>query len=237
VEQTTKRTPSARGERALDARREEILAAATQLFAEHGYSDAVTQALVEKLQVGKGTLYRYFPSKRDLFLAAADRVMRKQKERIEAAIAGVEEPLERVSKAIRAHLYFYAQHPEFVELLIQERAQFKDRKTPTFFEYRNNNVKRWQEVWRSLIAQGRVRPMPVERITDVLSDLVYGTMFTNYFTGPRKPFEAQARDILDVVFFGILSESERSLQETRMANTGSGDQSETPLAGVTNGNE
>ena len=51
--------------------------------------------------------------------------------------------------------------------------------------------------------------MPVERITDVIGDLVYGTMFTNYFTGPRKPPEAQAQDILDVVFHGILSESER----------------------------
>lgn len=221
MNQTTKRKLDPNSERAFDDRREEILAAATQLFAQHGYSDAVTQALVEKLQVGKGTLYRYFPSKRELFLAAADRVMRKQKERIDSAIAGIDEPLERVSKAIRAHLHFYAQHPEFVELLIQERAQFKDRKTPTFFEYRNNNVKRWQEVWRSLIAEGRVRPMPVERITDVLSDLVYGTMFTNYFTGPRKPFEAQARDILDVVFFGILSENERRMQEAGASETGS----------------
>lgn len=221
MNQTTKRSASVQAERALGDRREEILSAATQLFAEHGYSDAVTQALVEKLQVGKGTLYRYFPSKRELFLAAADRVIRKQKERIDAAIAGVEEPLERVSKAIRAHLQFYAEHPEFVELLIQERAQFKDRKTPTFFEYRNNNVKRWQEVWRALIAQGRVRPMPAERITDVLCDLVYGTMFTNYFTGPRKPFEAQARDILDVVFFGILSENERKHQEAGEPEPGS----------------
>ena len=57
------------------ARREEILDAATELFAQHGYSDAVTQALAERLQVGKGTLYRHFPSKQELFLAAADRVI------------------------------------------------------------------------------------------------------------------------------------------------------------------
>src|SRR4051812_16674434 len=37
-------------------RREEILEAATALFAEHGYSDTVTQVLAEKLQVGKGTI-------------------------------------------------------------------------------------------------------------------------------------------------------------------------------------
>src|SRR2546430_155159 len=61
-------------------RREEILEAAARLFAEHGYADADLQVLADTLGVGKGTLYRYFPSKQDLFLAAADRVMRKLRE-------------------------------------------------------------------------------------------------------------------------------------------------------------
>jgi len=100
-------------------------------------------------------------------------------------------------------------HPEFVELIMQERAQFKDRKKPTFFLHREARVEQWRAHYRRLIAEGRVRDMPVERITDVMSDLVYGTMFTNYFTGQRKPFEAQAQDILDVVFHGILSDAER----------------------------
>jgi AcrR family transcriptional regulator len=192
-----------------ESRQEEILEAAAKLFAEHGYAGTDTQLLADELGVGKGTLYRYFPSKRDLFLAAADRVMRKMLRQIEASIEGVEDPLDRIAVAIRAYLAFFAEHPEFVELLMQERAQFKDRKKPTYFEHREANVERWRDLYRGLIAGGRVRPMPVERITDVLSDLVYGTMFTNYFTGPRKPFEAQAQDILDVVFHGILSDAER----------------------------
>jgi AcrR family transcriptional regulator len=209
VTRATEHPSERHGERVLGDRREEILDAATELFARQGYSDAVTQALADKLQVGKGTIYRYFPSKRDLFLAAADRVMRRQRECVDAAIAGEPEPLTRVAKAIRAHLAFFAEHPEFVELLIQERAQFRDRNTPTYFQHRNNNQGRWRDMYRALIAEGRVRDIPVERITDVMSDLVYGTMFTNYFTGPRKSFEAQAQDILDIIFFGILTEEER----------------------------
>jgi hypothetical protein len=69
-------------------------------------------------------------------------------------------------------------------------------------------VERWREKYRALIAQGRIRDMPVERITDVMSQLVYGTMFTNYFNGQPKPSEEQAWDILDVVFHGILSDTE-----------------------------
>jgi hypothetical protein len=107
------------------------------------------------------------------------------------------------------YLAFFAERPEYVELLVQERAQFKDRKKPTYFELQNNNVVRWRTLFGSLIAAGRVRQMPVERITDIINNLVYVTMFTNYFSGRLTPSEQQARDILDVVYFGILSESER----------------------------
>src|SRR6478735_7385250 len=81
-------------------RAEDILDVATDLFAEFGYSDAVTNDLMEKLGVGKGTIYRHYPSKRDLFLAAVDRVMRKMQEQILASIAGVEDGLEQVARGI-----------------------------------------------------------------------------------------------------------------------------------------
>src|SRR5262249_44766512 len=102
------------------------------------------------------------------------------------------------------------EHPECVELMIQERAQFKDRKKPTYFEYREANIGPWVELFRNLIAAGRVRDVPVQRITGVMSNLVYGTMFANYFAGRSCPVEAQVQDILDIVFRGILSESERA---------------------------
>jgi AcrR family transcriptional regulator len=190
-------------------REEQILEAAVQLFAEHGYSGTDTQLLADKLQVGKGTIYRYFRSKRELFLAAADRVMRLMRQSVDARIAGIDEPFERIGVAIRAFLGFFAEHPEFVELLIQERAQFKDRKKPTYFVHRETNIKRWQALYGSLIEAGRLRNIPVERISEVISNLLYGTMFTNYFTGETPSVEGQARDILDIVFHGILSDSER----------------------------
>jgi len=64
-----------------------------------------------------------------------------------------------------------------------------------------------------LIREGRVRDIPVDRILDVLGNLMYGTMFTNFFTGPNKSFEEQARDIVDITFFGILSRKEQRRQQ------------------------
>ncbi len=197
-------------EETLNRRREEILAAAIDLFAEHGYAGTDTQLLADCLQVGKGTLYRYFQSKEELFLAAVDSILRQMHDRIEACQAAVAEPLEQIRQVILTYLTFFADHPKFVELLIQERALFKDRGTPTYFQHRERSVERWREQYRRLMADGRVRQMPPERITDVMSDLVYGTMFTNYFANRAPNPAAQVEAILDVVWNGILSDSERA---------------------------
>jgi len=222
MSQAADRKPRRCADEALWASRcEQILDAAVTLFARHGYADTDTQLLAEKLNVGKGTLYRYFPSKQELFLATVDRAMHRLREAIDAAIAPVADPLEQMAVAIRTYLAFFAEHPDYVELLIQERALFKDRKQSTYFQHRECNIERWRALYRRLIAEGRIREMPVERISDVIGDLVYGTMFTNYFSGRHRPFAEQAHDILDVVFHGILSDAERrrpARREPRRAN-------------------
>jgi hypothetical protein len=85
---------------------------------------------------------------------------------------------------------------------------FKDRKQPTFIEHRTMNIDRWRAFYRDLITQQRVRDIPVDRITDVIGNLLYGTIFTNYFSGQTKSVAEQAADVIDVVFRGILSPQE-----------------------------
>jgi hypothetical protein len=139
--------------------------------------------------------------------------MRKLQEKVNANIAGIHDGLERLERGIATFLSFFAEHPSFVELLIQERAYFKDRKRPTYFEHREINIERWRQLYRDLIAEGRVREMPVEQITNVVSNVLYGIMVTNFFNGQPKPSDIQAKEILDVVFNGILSVAERRRRE------------------------
>ena len=103
-------------------------------------------ALAETIGVGKGTLYRYFPSKRELFLAAADRVMRDAARARRRAASRASTIRSTGSRSASAPSWPSSPSiPEFVELLIQERAQFKDRKRPTYFEHREANVERWRD--------------------------------------------------------------------------------------------
>lgn len=53
-------------------RRGDILALARRLFLEHGYHDTTTRLIAREAGVSDALLYRYFPSKRDLFDAVID---------------------------------------------------------------------------------------------------------------------------------------------------------------------
>ncbi|MBX7103998.1 MAG: TetR/AcrR family transcriptional regulator [Gemmataceae bacterium] len=188
--------------------REEILDSAARIFAENGYPHTDVQVIADTLGVGKGTVYRYFPTKDALFLAAVDRGMMRL---IEATgdVKQSRDPLEHMRDAVKAYLSFFQEYPEFAELLIQERAEFRDRKEPTYFARQKVQEPIWRAQFERLIAAGRVRDVPIERIMNVLGDLVYGTMFTNHFSGRHRPLKDQAEDILDVVFHGILTPAER----------------------------
>lgn len=192
-----------------ERKRTDILTCAARVFAARGFPGTDMQAIALAAGVAKGTLYLYFDNKEALFLAAVDHGMTHLRASVDAAVEGMSDPLALIGKAILAYLRFFKEHPEQVELLILERAEFRDRKQSTYFAHREVGRGRWHQILEDLIASGRVRDIPVSRIDDVISDLVYGTMFTNHFSGRHKPIDAQAKDILDIVHHGILSPRER----------------------------
>ncbi len=191
-----------------ERRRGQILDAATGIFAQRGYAATDLQIVADAIHVGKGTIYRYFPTKEALFLAAIDRGMANLSRQVGEATSRVEDPLERVARAVGAYLKYFSGNPETLELMAQERAVFKGRK-PTYFAFMNARIGPWRESLRKLMAQGRVRKMPVDRIVDVVGDAVYGTIVTDYFAGRRRSADQQTRDLLDVVFNGILTPAGR----------------------------
>ncbi len=62
-----------RGRQKTDLKREEILAAASCEFAQRDYDQVLMDDVASRAGVGKGTLYRYFPTKEELLLASVVR--------------------------------------------------------------------------------------------------------------------------------------------------------------------
>lgn len=201
-------------------RRQAIVEAAARLFAELGYTDCEMERVASELKIAKGTLYLYFSSKEELFYACVDDGMRQMQKAVNDAADQTQEPFEQISQAIRTYFQFFEDHPEHVELLIQERANFKHRKRPTYFEYRESNLGRWRDLWAGLIRQGRIRDdLPVDRILDIIGNLLYGTMFTNHFVGRTVSSQEQFESILEIVLSGLLTDAERrKRQENRSKN-------------------
>jgi AcrR family transcriptional regulator len=193
-----------------ERRRGEILDAAAALFARDSYALMDVQEVADRLGLAKGTIYRYFPSKEKLFLAAVDRGMLQLRDHVRAVSTDVPDPLDRIAAAVRGYLEFYRDHPEVVELLVIERARFRDRKTPTYLENREAVAVEWRRVYAGLIRDGRVRNIPPDRIIDMVGDLLYGTMFTNHFTGRHRSLAAQARELTEFIFAGILTPAEHA---------------------------
>ena len=186
---------------------DDILAALAKVFAQRGYHGTDMGLVAEALQIGKGTLYRYFRSKEELFLAAADLGLRRLREAVDAVAAEARGPRERVARAIGTCLTFFDANPEFAELVIQGCAEFPDRMRGTWLTHRDAALGAWRELYSSPTAQNGVRPMPAERSLDVVGALVCGAVFgcrlTEYGGGP----ESWVQDVLDIVFNGILSDA------------------------------
>ncbi len=53
-------------------RREQILQAATKLFAQQGFQGTTTRRIAQRAQVNEAILFRHFPSKEDLYWATID---------------------------------------------------------------------------------------------------------------------------------------------------------------------
>ncbi len=209
---TAARKPGRPRDPDLEARRKrEILAAAATVFARTGFADTDVQAIADAVGVGKGTVYRYFPTKTALFLAAVDQGLQELAERIDAVILDdARDPLDRFAGAVRAYLAFFADRPDMVELFVQERATFRDRHPPLYFARQSDGTcDRTDEFLVGLIRRGVLRPLQLEHVREVLSDLLYGTVMANAFSGRRVSAARHADEILDLVFHGILSESER----------------------------
>src|SRR5215813_12799197 len=61
---------SPRRKEASARRKRAILDAARTVFARQGYADTVVEDIARQANIGKGTLYLYFPSKEQIYLAA-----------------------------------------------------------------------------------------------------------------------------------------------------------------------
>jgi TetR/AcrR family transcriptional regulator, fatty acid metabolism regulator protein len=85
-------------------KRDAILRAAIDVFAERGFFNAQVADVARSAGVAAGTVYLYFSSKDDLLVSIFERTMREAFTEGRAAVAGIQDPSERLRQFARVHL-------------------------------------------------------------------------------------------------------------------------------------
>lgn len=98
-------------------RREQILEAATRLFADQSYHGTTVGDICDTLGVGKGVFYWYFPSKQAVFSELLQMSLLHLRRAQEVAIASVDDPVARIEQGIRASIEFFRANPGNLTLI------------------------------------------------------------------------------------------------------------------------
>lgn len=99
--------------------RERILAAASELFAHHGYHATSIRDVARAVGVTVGALYAHFSGKSEVLVAAYELGVARMIEAVDDAVAEAGAPWDRLEAACRAHLEGLLEASGFARVVIR----------------------------------------------------------------------------------------------------------------------
>jgi AcrR family transcriptional regulator len=133
-------------------RREQLLDTAAAMFAEKPYDDVLMEDIAARAGVSRALMYRYFSSKRDLYVAlfkrASDRFLARVSPHPQLPLA------EQLATALETHIQSFVDHP-FEALTINRGALSDDPAIQAIVAEELNVV--GQRLIDKLVAEGRLR--------------------------------------------------------------------------------
>jgi AcrR family transcriptional regulator len=96
---------------------DKILTAATRLFGAHRFHEVRMEDIAAEADVGKGTLYRYFADKEELYRAMLARAAERFMRRVEAIVAGRGTPRQRLEALVAGVIDEFDAEPHLLDLI------------------------------------------------------------------------------------------------------------------------
>jgi len=169
----------------------QIVRAARQLFAQHGYDGTSIRAITEQAGVNLAAVTYHFGSKAGLYAAVVASVAGPLYERVTALATAPGAPEERLAGILEAYFEHFADHPDMPKLVIQQL--FTNRPLPPALrEAMAGILTAIAGVIAAGQASGRLRPGPP--LLHALSTLAQPIYF-NIIRGPMT--EAGVMDLGD----------------------------------------
>ncbi len=164
------------GVAAAPEKRTAILDQAIRTFAELGFRGADVQVIADRAGVGKGTVYRYFGNKEDLFWATSLEVFLRLKACMFAALGQVDGAVEQLRAAGRAYAGFFDANPAYLEVFVEDRAEFRGTHPPAHQQCHEEAIARFVRIVQQGIDQGELYSTDPRKTVLGLAGLLYGSV-------------------------------------------------------------
>lgn len=116
------------------SRREEIILAATELFARHGFHAVGMRAIADAVGIRGSSLYHYFPSKIDLLHAIALDSTRVFIETQLPDVGSISLHADRLHQLMRAHILYFHEHRQEEAVGLRELQELRENAPERYVE-------------------------------------------------------------------------------------------------------
>ena len=188
-----------------DLKRLLILQQAVEVFADEGFRHADVQVIADRAGVGKGTVYRHFGKKEDLFWATTFWVFEGLREHILQAMEGTQGTVAKLRAACLAYAQFFQSNPKCLEVFVQDRAMFRGTCPESHREHHEKLLGHFIGLLEQGIAAGEVRPVDPCETMVALAATVYGVVVHSCYMPGSSSLVERARQTTDIFFEGIKS--------------------------------
>lgn len=134
-------------------RRDDVMAAAIEVFWRNGYSGASVQHVADQVGVLKGSLYHYIDSKEDLLFWILEDVHERSHHILNEVMELDIEPLERLRTYIERHVEWYLENVEEVTVFFRDWSYVSGERLELVTQRRRGYAK----IIRDLIAEAQAR--------------------------------------------------------------------------------
>jgi AcrR family transcriptional regulator len=181
-----------------------ILDAAQAVFCEKGYEATAVAEVAARLGVVEGTVFRYFPTKRELLLKVLERWYLRMADDYAADLAGIEGAAARLRLLVYRHLRSLREQPQLCRLMFREVRSGGDYHGSRLHELNRRYAGLLTAAIEQGVASGEFRgDVPAA----LLRDLVYGGIehhAWNWLEGRgRLDVEGVTRQLMAVLQDGI----------------------------------
>lgn len=140
-----------------DTPRGKLLSAAARLFRDQGFDRTTVRDIAREVGIQSGSLFHHFPTKEDILFAVMVEVIRINTQRLQQALAGKSDPVDRLRALIRAELQtIVGDTREAMSVLVYEWRCLTPEHQREALALRDVYEQLWMDVLEALRSAGRL---------------------------------------------------------------------------------